>query len=158
MIRGGRHWTLITAFKPCHGTWRSSKDRANGFGPFEEVSRTKICGVTSLEWTSFLTRLTGGGVRRCNDERAETRIVNKLVDSLTTFRRFSAPRTLSELQEHLIKLIILVSYMIYDFSTSENSPNNGERLLYCSRMIDCMIDSMIECMIDILTVFCRLLW
>ena len=109
-----------------------------------------------MEWTSFLTRLTGGGVRRCNDERAETRIVNKLVDSLTTFRRFSAPRTLSELQEHLIKLIILVSYMIYDFSTSENSPNNGERLLYCSRMIDCMIDSMIECMIVILTDFCRL--
>ena len=115
------------------------------------------CSVTSLEWTSFLTRLTGGGVRRCNDERAETRIVNKLVDSLTTFRRFSAPRTLSELQEHLIKLIILVSYMIYDFLTSENGPNNGERLFYCSRMIDCMIDSMIECMIDILTVFCRLL-
>ena len=52
-----------------------------------------------MEWTSFLTRLTGGGVRRCNDERAETRFVNKLVDSLTTFRRFSAPRTLPELQE-----------------------------------------------------------
>ena len=93
------------------------------------------------------------GVRRCNDERANTRFVNRLIDSLTTFRRFSAPRTLSELQEHLIKLIILVSYMIYDFSTSENSPNNGERLLYCSRMIDCMIDCLIECMFGILTDF-----
>ena len=61
------------------------------------------CSVTSMEWTSFLTRLTGGGVRRCNDERAETRIVNKLVDSLTTFQRFSAPRTLLKLQELLIK-------------------------------------------------------
>ena len=42
-------------------------------------------------------------VWQCNDERAETRSVNKLVDSLTTFHRFSAPRTLSLLQEHLIK-------------------------------------------------------
>ena len=105
MIPGGRHWTLTEP-------GGSNKDQANGFGPFEEVSRTMICSVTSLEWTSFLTRLTGGGVRRCNDERAETRFVNKPVDSLTTFRRFSAPRTLLELQEHLLKFIILVSYVI----------------------------------------------
>ena len=94
-------------------------------------------------------------VRRCNDERAETLSVNKLVDSLTTFHRFSAPRTLSSLQEHLIKLIIIVSYMIND-SRPENYPNNGNEMLYCSRMIDCMIDCLIECMIDILIVFCRL--
>ena len=83
------------------------------------------------------------------------RFVNKLVDSLTTFHRFSALRTLSSLQEHLIKLIILVSYMIND-SRPENYPNNGKWNVYCSRMIDCMIDCLIECMIDILTVFCRL--
>ena len=83
------------------------------------------------------------------------RSVNKLIDSLTTFHRFSARRTVLLLQEHLIKLIIIVSYMIND-SRPENYPNNGNEMLYCSRMIDCMIDCLIECMIDILIVFCRL--
>ena len=96
MIPGGCHWTF-TEPGDC------SKDQANQLGPFVEDSTWNFSSVTSLEWTSFLTRLTGGGVRRCNDERAETRIVNKLVDSLTTFRRFSALRTLLKLQELLIK-------------------------------------------------------
>ena len=103
-------------------------------------------------WPGLGLQGKNGVVWRCNDERAETRFVNKLVDSLTTFHRFSALRTLSSLQEHLIKLIILVSYMIND-SRPENYPNNGNEMSYCSRMIDCMIDCLIECMIDIWIVF-----
>ena len=87
--------------------------------------------------------------------RARYALCKQSIDSLTTFHRFSALRTLSRLQEHLIKLLIIVSYMIND-SRPENYPNNGNEMSYCSRMIDCMIDCLIECMIDILIVFCRL--
>ena len=100
-----------------HGTWRKQQGSGEWIWTFRGSFKNKDCSVTSLEWTSFLTRLTGGGVRRCNDELAETRLVNKLVDSLTTFRRFSALRTLFSLQEHLN---YLVSYdlMILDLKTT----------------------------------------
>ena len=89
-------WTSLDL----HGTWRMQQGSGEWIWTFRGSFKDKDFSVTSLEWTSILTRLTGGGVRRCNDERAETRFVNNLIDSLTTFRRFSALRTLSLLQEH----------------------------------------------------------
>ena len=111
-------WTSLDP----HGTWRKQQGSGEWIWTFRGSFKNQdlqryISGVDVIPHSS-----DGGGVRRCNNERAETLFVNKLVDSLTTFQRFSALRTLFSLQEHLN---YLVSYdlMIHDLKTTPTMVN-----------------------------------